>query len=347
MRFLSLLLCTVLTLPLVGRAQEEPPPAAQAPTQAQVVLAVGDTLPPVVIEELSQTGARSFGEFYGRAVLLEFFAYWCGPCAYSVPHLNRLQARYGARGLSVVAVTTEKGKKTLPWIEKNKVEYAWGRDTSGELHRLFQIQAIPSAALIDPSGVVVWTGDPRRLPEATIEGALADALAQPVWEWPEEARALVGLLAKAEFSTALQEAAKLTPREGFDAAALVRARITAMLARFEGLVEQAEYVKAFPFGERLEKGLTGLPEAETLGARLQALRADAEIARAVALETRMAELESRAAALRRPVEAKQLRADVATFLESKPGEKLHRRAKVLLEMLDQGLEKVGKKGQQQ
>ena len=37
---------------------------------------VGTTVPELVLEDLSQTGAESYGDFVGRAVLLEFFAYW-------------------------------------------------------------------------------------------------------------------------------------------------------------------------------------------------------------------------------------------------------------------------------
>lgn len=43
------------------------PAAAQAP---------GTPLPPVNLEGLAQTGAKTFDDFMGRAVLLEFFAYW-------------------------------------------------------------------------------------------------------------------------------------------------------------------------------------------------------------------------------------------------------------------------------
>lgn len=44
-----------------------------APVHAQ---APGTKLPPVVLEGLAQTGAKSFDDFLGRAVLIEFFAYW-------------------------------------------------------------------------------------------------------------------------------------------------------------------------------------------------------------------------------------------------------------------------------
>ena len=41
-----------------------------------VAQGVGSKLPAVQLEGLAQTGAKSFDEFMGRAVLLEFFAYW-------------------------------------------------------------------------------------------------------------------------------------------------------------------------------------------------------------------------------------------------------------------------------
>jgi hypothetical protein len=36
----------------------------------------GGQLPPVELEGFAQTKAKSFDDFAGRAVLIEFFAYW-------------------------------------------------------------------------------------------------------------------------------------------------------------------------------------------------------------------------------------------------------------------------------
>ena len=36
----------------------------------------GGTLPPVELDGFGQTKAKSFDDFAGRAVLIEFFAYW-------------------------------------------------------------------------------------------------------------------------------------------------------------------------------------------------------------------------------------------------------------------------------
>ena len=37
---------------------------------------VGDRLPPAVLEDFGNTQAKALDDFAGRAVLLEFFAYW-------------------------------------------------------------------------------------------------------------------------------------------------------------------------------------------------------------------------------------------------------------------------------
>ncbi|MCC7015453.1 MAG: hypothetical protein IT454_23035 [Planctomycetes bacterium] len=43
------------------------------PARAQ---APGSKLPQVELEGFAQTGAKTFDDFLGRAVLIEFFAYW-------------------------------------------------------------------------------------------------------------------------------------------------------------------------------------------------------------------------------------------------------------------------------
>jgi len=37
---------------------------------------VGSPLPEVVLEDFAQTEASTYDDFLGRAVLIEFFAYW-------------------------------------------------------------------------------------------------------------------------------------------------------------------------------------------------------------------------------------------------------------------------------
>ena len=59
-----------LTQPFVALALSVPLGGALA---AQ---GVGSKMPVVELEDYSQTPARSFDDYTGRAVLIEFFAYW-------------------------------------------------------------------------------------------------------------------------------------------------------------------------------------------------------------------------------------------------------------------------------
>jgi thiol-disulfide isomerase/thioredoxin len=59
---------------------------------------VGSKVPPVALEGFAQDAREGLRGLRRRAVLLDFFAYWCGPCARSVPHVNGLQELWGPKG---------------------------------------------------------------------------------------------------------------------------------------------------------------------------------------------------------------------------------------------------------
>ncbi len=50
--------------------------AASRTPLAPLGVGVGSPLPAVELEDFAQTEATSFDDFVGRAVLIEFFAYW-------------------------------------------------------------------------------------------------------------------------------------------------------------------------------------------------------------------------------------------------------------------------------
>ena len=55
---------------------------------------------------LANGAAFDLAELNGRAVIVNFWATWCGPCRVEMPELEALQQAYGGRGLAVVGVNT-------------------------------------------------------------------------------------------------------------------------------------------------------------------------------------------------------------------------------------------------
>lgn len=297
-------------------------------------LRVGDPLPRFELA-FAQTEARSLAEFSGRVLLLDFVGYWNPACAKSVPHVQRLLAAYGARGLSAVAVTDDDERKSHAWMHAQKVDYPYAFDPGGELHRRLRVQRIPYAVLVDPFGTIVWSGNPLALMDAPIERALGGVCEPPLWTQPEPARAAAAALWDGRYAEALA-AVKGDP----EGEALVRARLASALAHFERLVAGGEYRGAFLVAQRLDLG--ELPEAAALATRVRELLADPEIRSRAEADRELAELERRAEALRKLDETEALRARVAKFVEAHAGEPIEKRARALLDTLDEAVHRPEK-----
>jgi len=53
----------------------------------------------------SSDGKRSvFSEYKGKVLVLDFYATWCDPCRYSIPHLIGLQKKHEDKGLVVIGL---------------------------------------------------------------------------------------------------------------------------------------------------------------------------------------------------------------------------------------------------
>lgn len=71
--------------------------------------------PPADLPEvafLDESGAaRTLADFKGKAVLLNLWATWCGPCRHEMPSLDRLQKELGSDTFEVVALSLDRGGK--------------------------------------------------------------------------------------------------------------------------------------------------------------------------------------------------------------------------------------------
>lgn len=95
------------------------------------------------------------GDLKGKVLLVDFFASWCAPCKASFPALNELQAKYSAKGFSVIAVNVDEKRADMEaFLKKHPAAFPVVRDAKQKLVATAQVETMPTSFLIDAAGRV-------------------------------------------------------------------------------------------------------------------------------------------------------------------------------------------------
>lgn len=167
--FRVLILVSFLSL-AVACNRETPAPAtpsspgeasgqASAPAPAAGPVRVGSMMPAWTAETLD--GKQfDFAEMKGQVVLLNIWATWCGPCRYEIPELVKLHAEWAPQGFAVLGASIDGGATVddvAPMVRNYEINYPVVIDEDATIADLFETSVIPTSALIDREGKVVWT----------------------------------------------------------------------------------------------------------------------------------------------------------------------------------------------
>src|SRR5438067_4533311 len=91
----------------------------------------------------------------GKIVYVDFWASWCGPCRRSFPWMNEMNRKYGARGLTIVAINVDKRRDdAMRFLDETPAQFTIVYDSAGAVPLSYGVKAMPSSYLIDAGGNV-------------------------------------------------------------------------------------------------------------------------------------------------------------------------------------------------
>jgi len=151
---LGLLFIVALTL-LILRVQR-PSPENPQPKANQFKSQEGYMAPRFSLRNL-KGNMEGLDDHLGKVIVVNFWATWCVPCVKEMPSFENLYRRYRSQGLTLLAVSLDKGDSTKvqEFADKHKLSFPILLDTKGVAEKLYPSFSIPFTYVIDKQGRVV------------------------------------------------------------------------------------------------------------------------------------------------------------------------------------------------
>jgi peroxiredoxin len=97
----------------------------------------------------------TLSQFRSKAVILNFWSIWCGPCLAEMPSLNKLYLEFKDRGLVVIAVAEDPAEKPVKsYVQEKGIAFTILMDKDKKVYFNYSLFGIPVTFLIDKKGVI-------------------------------------------------------------------------------------------------------------------------------------------------------------------------------------------------
>ena len=104
--------------------------------------------------QLKDIGGKevSLKSLRGKVVLIDFWASWCGPCRYEMPHVEKLHQELKEKGLIVLGINDEEREVAEDFVKKNNYTFSTLTDVDRQVTGSYRVTSIPTVFIVDRQG---------------------------------------------------------------------------------------------------------------------------------------------------------------------------------------------------
>ncbi len=146
--------------------------------EESIQVPVAGTVPAVDFTVQDWEGNQvSLSDYYGKPIVVNFWATWCGPCKSELPAFDNAYAEYQDEITFLMVNMTDGYSETVAgtkqFIEENGYSFPVYFDTSYEAYQAYGVTAIPMTLFIDADGKLI-TSQLGAMSESTFTGYLQE-----------------------------------------------------------------------------------------------------------------------------------------------------------------------------
>jgi thiol-disulfide isomerase/thioredoxin len=127
--------------------------AKKAEKSALVGLPAPDFLLPYA-SAAEQGKTQRLSDLQGTAIVLDFWASWCGPCRAQTPVLERVAKSFGDKVRVLGVGTSDERDNITRFLQRSPLGYPSVFDDQDVASALYHVQGLPTLVVLDKTGTV-------------------------------------------------------------------------------------------------------------------------------------------------------------------------------------------------